>query len=137
MTPVLVDTGFLVALFDPADRDAASAARYLRDHGHPLATVEATLVEACFFLAPARKIHLLAWIRRGGMSIAGIPVAAFEAIEATLSKYADREIDFADAALLWLANETGARRILTVDRSDFSVYRLKGGRRFELIDWFK
>lgn len=59
MTPVVVDTGFLVALFDPAVVLAISAARYLQAHQHPLATVSAAVVEACFFLNPLLKVDLL------------------------------------------------------------------------------
>jgi len=136
MTPILVDTGFLVALFRPKDRLAEAAARYLRDHRHPLATAGATVVEACFFLDARGKADLLGWISRGGVAIADVPVAAYPAIAHTLRTFADRDLDFVDAALVWLANETGARRILIADRSDFDALRLKGGRRFELIDWF-
>src|SRR5450759_2452517 len=55
----------------------------------------------------------------------------------SIRKYADRKIDFADATLVWLANHTGMRDILTVDEADFSVYRLKGGKRFVLMKWFE
>lgn len=136
MTPVLVDTGFLVALFDPGDSLAAAAARYLKDHGHPLATVSGAIVEACFFLDSQRKVELLTWIRRGGLLVAEVPVAAYAQLELTLRRYARNDIDFVDAALAWLAGELGASRILTVDRKDFGLMRLKGGRRFELIDWY-
>jgi predicted nucleic acid-binding protein len=136
MTPVLVDTGFLVALFDPADALAAPAARYLHRHRHPLATVPATVVESCFHLRPMLKADLLTWIRRGGVSIVDVPVSAYAQLELTLRKYADQNLDFTDAALVWLANETGAAQILTVDKSDFGMLRLKGSKRFDLIDWF-
>ena len=135
MTTVLVDTGFLVALFDPADALASHAATYLKEHRHPLATTTAVIVETCFFLAPDAKADLLAWTRRGGMAVLEVPVAAYAQLEATLRKYSDQEIDLADATLLWLAGETGAARILTVDRTDFAIFRLKGGKRFEIIDW--
>lgn len=65
-----------------------------------------------------------------------VPVSAYAQLELTLTRYADQDIDFVDAALLWLAIETEAHRILTVDRGDFAHMRLKGGQRFELIDWF-
>lgn len=136
MTPVLADTGFLVALFDPADALAGPAATYLKEHRHPLATVSAAVVEACFFLSPLRKAELLTWIRRGGLSIAEVPVTAYAQLELTLRRYADQNIDFTDSALIWLAGETGALRILTVDRTDFSIFRFKSGKRFELIEWF-
>ena len=56
--------------------------------------------------------------------------------ESHIDKYADQDIDFADAALVWLANETGERRILTVDETDFSIYRLKGNRSFDMTRWY-
>ena len=65
-----------------------------------------------------------------------VPVSTYPEIGAIIRKYADRKIDFADAALVWLANHTGMRDILTVDQADFSVYRLKGGKRFALVKWF-
>jgi len=136
MTPVLVDTGFLVALFKPAGALTEPAARYLEEHKHPLATVSAAVVETCFFLRPTLKAELLAWIRHGGISVFDVPVSAYAQLELTIRKYADRDIDFVDAALVWLANGKGTRRILTVDKTDFSVLRLKDGKRFELIDWF-
>jgi predicted nucleic acid-binding protein len=135
MTPILVDTGFLVALFDPTQARAAAATRYLQQHRHPLATVSAVVVEACFFLRPMLKADLLTWIRRGGVSVVEVPVSAYPQIEMTLRKFADRDLDFADCALVWLASETGAAKILTVDRTDFGMLRLKGGKRFDLIDW--
>lgn len=46
-------------------------------------------------------------------------------------------MDLADAALVWLAGESGLRHILTVDERDFGVYRLKGGKRFEVIPWMR
>ena len=48
-----------------------------------------------------------------------------------LSRY-DR-MDFADASLVLLAEKTGIREVLTVDRRDFSVYRLHGKARPTLL----
>ena len=135
MRAVLVDTGFLLGLIDPTDSLAAPAARYLKGHTHPLVTVSAVVVETCFHLGPERKAELLTWLNRGSVSIVEVPMSAYPQIALILRKYADQDVDIVDAALVWLANETGANRILTVDRNDFSVFRLKGNKRFELIDW--
>jgi hypothetical protein len=43
-----------------------------------------------------------------------------------MRKYADRPMDLADAALIRVAEREGIRKIFTVDRKDFSVYRLHG-----------
>ena len=136
MTSVLVDTGFLVSLFRPSDRLRAQARECLLANRHPLLTAAPVIVETGFFLDAAGKCSLLEWAQRGALAVADVPVSAYTEIGTTIRKYADRNIDFADAALVWLANHTGMRDILTVDEADFSVYRLKGGKRFARLKWF-
>jgi predicted nucleic acid-binding protein len=51
-------------------------------------------------------------------------------------KYADHEIDFTDATLIWLANEYQQQQILTVDKTDFSAFRLNNNQWFDLQKWF-
>lgn len=53
-----------------------------------------------------------------------------------MERYTDEprtEMDLADAALVWLASETGVTTILTLDVRDFSRYRLPDGRAFEIL----
>ena len=136
MTSVLVDTGFLVSLFQPADRLRAQARECLLANRHPLVTPAPVIVETCFFLDATGKGRLLEWVQRGALAVAEVPVSVYPEIGTIIRKYADRNIDFADAALVWLANHSGMRDILTVDEADFSVYRLKGGKRLALVKWF-
>jgi hypothetical protein len=42
---------------------------------------------------------------------------------------------FVDCALVWLAGRVNCRRILTLDRKDFEIFRLPGNKRFEIIEW--
>lgn len=137
MTGALVDTGFLVALFRRTDKLRDAAREYLRRHSHALATVTPVIAEACFFLDAQAKAALIEWIVRGGISVVDLPAEGLSAIGAAFVKYHDRELDFADAALLWLASTSGCRRILTVDTVDFQVLRLKGNRRFEIVPWME
>jgi predicted nucleic acid-binding protein len=136
VTRTLVDTGFLVSLFRPADRLRAQARDCLLANRHPLVTAAPVIVETCFFLDAPGKGRLLEWVQRGALAVSDIPVSTYQEIGIVIRKYADRNIDFADAALVWLANHTGIRDILTVDEADFSLYRLKGGKRFALVKWF-
>lgn len=50
-------------------------------------------------------------------------------IRELMTKYSDREMDLAAAALLRVAERENIREIFTVDRQDFSVYRLHGSIR--------
>ena len=75
-------------------------------------------------------------MQSGRLKLLELSIAAYGDIAAIVGKYADRDIDFADAALVWLAEQSGCRAVLTVDLRDFGVYRLKGGKRFDLVKWF-
>lgn len=135
MNAVLADTGFLVALFKHRERLNARARSYLTANRHALLTVAPVIVETCFFLDADEKGALLEWVQRGGIEVAEWPSSAYAQTRAVIAKYADRNIDLADAVLIWLAMKSGSQSILTVDRRDFSVYRLKANRGFDLIDW--
>lgn len=137
MNRVIVDTGFLISLFRPADRLRTPAREFLRDYTYKLATVSPVIVETCFFLDPDGKARLIEWIQRGAVSITDVPVPAYAGLRKLIRKYADQDIDFVDAALIWFAEKTGDRSILTVDVRDFSVFRLSKGKRFDLVKWFE
>lgn len=137
MANVLVDTGFLVALGRKDDPlHVAARAFFLRETG-PLITVSPVIVETCHFLDPEGKIQLLDLAQSPRLRTLELPIDAYSEVGTAIRKYADRDIDFADAALIWLANRTGVRHILTTDMADFGVYRLMGGKRFELVKWFE
>lgn len=136
MRRLIVDTGFLVALYIRADSLHPAAIAYLQRNRLPLQTVSPVVVETCFFLDAAGKVALLDWIAHGGLTVEDIPVSSYLDIATYIQKYADQDIDFADAALVWLANQTGEKQILTVDEGDFRIYRLKNGQAFELVPWY-
>ena len=50
-----------------------------------------------------------------------------------MGKYSDLPMDFADASLLALSERLSIDRIFTVDRRDFSTYRLHGKKAFTVI----
>jgi predicted nucleic acid-binding protein len=134
---LLVDTGFLVALGRKADPLHAEArAFFLREAG-PLVTVSPVVDETCFFLNAAAKIQFLDLAQSARLKTFELPTVAYGEVGTIIRKYVDRDIDLADAALIWLANRTGVRHVLTTDRADFGVYRLKNGKRFELVKWFE
>ena len=79
---VLVDTGFLIALFDRTDTLHESAKQVLatlvRDRRLELVSVWPTVVEACCFLDPRGKRALLQWIERGAMRLRPIGSATWQ-----------------------------------------------------------
>jgi len=134
---LIADTGFFAAFGRRADPFHPAARRFLEAYHGRLVTVSPVIVEACHFLGPQARVDLLNWAHFGSLSVLEVPVDAYPDLTKTIAKYANRDVDFADAALVWLAGESGLRRILTVDEREFSVYRIKGGKRFEVIPWMR
>jgi len=42
-----------------------------------------------------------------------------------IGKYADLPMDYADATIVGLAMDSGINTVVTLDRKDFSIYRIK------------
>ena len=133
MRSVVVDSGFLIGLFDESDPLHARCRAFLRDYRGAFLTTEAVLAEALALLSTARQLRCLEWLgdaaQAGLLAVDREPVD-FRAVEKLARKYADQPMDFADASVVLLAMRTGVREILTADRRDFAVYRLAGRVRF-------
>ena len=133
MTSVIVDSGFLINLFDDTDPLHARCRAFLRDYRGRFLTTEAVLAEAMALLSTRQQFRCLEWLgdagRVGLLEVDREPLD-FGAIEKLACKYADQPMDFADASVVLLAARTGVREILTADRRDFAVYRLAGRLRF-------
>jgi predicted nucleic acid-binding protein len=131
-TPVLIDTGFLVALFDRLDPHHHAASRWMAENRSPLLTVTPVLSEAAFFLPVRLRIALAGMVARGLIQVRQPDAGGYARMAHLFEKYADQNPDWADLELVWLAEATGITRIATLDVADFSVYRINGRKRFEL-----
>jgi uncharacterized protein len=130
---VLADTGPLVALFARRDRDHARVVRFLRDNPCILVTTWPVATEAWHLLASPARLGFARWLLGGGAAVLDLGEDGGKAALGLLEKYRDRPMDIADASLVVIAERTGIDEILTVDRSDFDVYRLSRGRRFAQV----
>jgi hypothetical protein len=133
----LVDTGAIVALFNLDDPHHEAAARWFRDFRGQLLTTEAVVTETAYVLAAsmAHRRAALAWIARA--RAAGLlrvePVFDHSAVSKILDRYANLPCDYADATLIELAERTGVAAIATIDQRDFSIYHLRGRKRFRIL----
>ncbi len=131
--PVLLDTGVLVALASRRDRDHARCVGAIQSLRGPIVTVEGVLVEATHLLrgvhdGPAKLLELVGALRviRHAVTEPGLT-----RVVELMRRYA--RMDFVDGLLVTTAEELRMRRILTLDRRDFSIYRLRSGRALELL----
>jgi uncharacterized protein len=134
MKPVLLDTGFIVALLDRSENFHKTCARTVREVDAPLVTCEAVITESCYLLrnlsgASEAVIENIA---------AGIFQVPFQlsrdiaGVKQVLRKYKDRKIDLADACLIRLADQFGTGDILTLDQ-DFAIYRWGRNKPFRVL----
>jgi len=123
---ILIDAGPLVALVDADDQHHAKCVATLKQVREPLATVWPPVVEAMYLLSglPLAQEALWEMLERGAVLLLPLDSNDIPRIRELTRKYVNRKMDFADAALLRAAERENTRKIFTVDRRDFSVYRL-------------
>jgi len=135
---ILVDTGPLVALFDPRDPYHDRARRMLEKQREPLYTTVPVLTEAFHLLSPGSRgcAALRDFVVAGGLNVWFMDAEALARSFELMDSYADSPMDLVDASLVTAAEKLRTRRVLTVNRRDFGAYRLRRGHRhlvFEVV----
>ena len=115
-------------MLDRSDKHHRKITSFLRRYGGRLLTTWPVLTEVCHFLPARTQIAFLKWANEGGLDIRDLPESALASIPAWMEKYIDLPMDLADASLLWIAEQTGIVKILTIDLKDFAAYRLADGK---------
>jgi predicted nucleic acid-binding protein len=135
---VLVDAGPLIALFDKDDFYHKSIKRFVSANNFKFITTIAVITETSHMLDfnVQTQIDFLKWIDDKGIAIYEIQQKDIQRIIELSVKYSDIPMDFADATLVITAEQTGIRKIISVD-SDFEIYRLPGKERIENIFNFR
>jgi predicted nucleic acid-binding protein len=132
---ILVDAGPLVAIVQPDDQHDAVCVAALPLVKEPMGTVWPVLTETMYLLLRDSQAREDVWsmIARGTLQLLPLGPDDVPRIRELMAKYSDRPMDLADAALIRVAEREGIRKIFTVDRDDFSVYRLHGAIRPRII----
>jgi uncharacterized protein len=134
MKPVLLDTGFIVALLDRSENFHKTCARTVREVDAPLVTCEAVITESCYLLRNLSRASE-AVIENIAAGIFQVPFQLsrdIAGVKQVLRKYKDRKIDLADACLIRLADQFGTGDILTLDQ-DFAIYRWGRNKPFRVL----
>jgi uncharacterized protein len=125
---IIVDAGPLVALVDSDDQHHAACVAALKGVQEPLATIWPAITEAMYLLSDLPRAQEAVWemLTLGTVQLLPLELADIARIRQLMRKYGDRPMDLADAALLRVAERENIRKVFTVDRKDFAVYRLHG-----------
>ena len=135
MPAVLVDTGPLVALLDRSDPYHLTCQETLSSLDDSLVTVWPVVTEAMYMLRAYWRAQDALWemLDTGAVEIMPLGIEELPRMRELMRKYRDQPMDLADAALVRVAERERLRRIFTLDRRDFQIYRPSRIGRFAIL----
>jgi uncharacterized protein len=131
---IVVDAGPMIALFDRDDAHHSQAVEFLRGAGEcRLITTSLVIGEVAAMLADLQPslFRFMDWLA-AAVEIDDAFREDLPRMIEIMKKYGDLPADLADVSLVALCERRGVRTIASVD-SDFEVYRLAKGRKFENV----
>jgi uncharacterized protein len=117
----IADTGFLVAFANANDEHHGWATQIAAGVTEPLLTCEAVLAETVFRLESAPVV--LAMLNEGLVTLAFDCRDHLIQLSRLADRYADRKPDLADLCLVRMSELFPKHAVITIDRTDFRVYR--------------
>jgi predicted nucleic acid-binding protein len=132
---ILVDAGPLIALIHQDDNQHERCRDAFAQLNEPLGTVWPVVTEALHLLNFSWRAQDALWqmIATSAIEIMPLGIEDVPRIRELMHKYRDLPMDLADGALVRVAERERLRRIFTLDRRDFQVYRPARLGRFAII----
>ena len=131
----LIDAGPLIALVHADDKNHVACRDALKTLRGPLGTVWPAVTEAMFLLAFSLRAQEALWemLETAPITLLALGIEDAPRMRELMRKYQDLPMDLADAALVCVAERQKIRRVFTLDRRDFSVYRPSRLKRFTML----
>ena len=119
----ICDTGPLLAYLNRNDSHHEWAVAQMKQVRAPMLVCEAVLTEVVYFLREDGLTvdPLFQMLEREAIRLAFDLSAHWSRIRSLMSRY--RQMDLADASVVVMTELHARSRVLTIDRTDFSVYR--------------
>jgi predicted nucleic acid-binding protein len=117
----IADTGFVVAFGNRSDNHHSWALDLARTITQPLLTCEAVLAESAFHLGSSA--YVLSLLDDEMLRVAFDCAKNLQHLQEIARRYEDRKPDLADLCLVRMSELFPRHPVITVDESDFRVYR--------------
>ena len=123
----ILDTGPWVALIDRSESMHDNCVRWFRDYSGKLCSTEAVLTEVLYLLNFSVKAQTAAidFVLKSGVELIPASGESLKKVRVLMKKYSDLPMDYADATIVCLAMDTGIQNIITLDKRDFSIYKIR------------
>jgi predicted nucleic acid-binding protein len=134
MDNILLDTGAFVALLDKNEKNHERCVEFFKNFKGKILTTEPILTEAIYLLGPSVKAQktCIEFILKVGATLIPQSLQSLSRAIILMEKYKDIPMDFADATLVVLAEETGINDVFTLDIRGFSIYRIHRKKMFKI-----
>jgi len=132
---ILVDAGPLIALIHADDQQHERCKEVFDFLREPMGTVWPALAEAVYLLNFSWRAQGAFWemMETEAVLILALDHTDVPRMTELMRTYRDLPMDLADAALVRVAEREKLRRIFTLDRRDFEVYRPARLGRFSIL----
>lgn len=123
----ILDTGPWVALIDRSETGHEMCAQWLKDYSGKIYSTEAVLTEVLYLLDFSMKAQSAAidFVLKSVVELIPTSVESLGRVKNLMKKYSDLPMDYADATIVCLAIDTKIKNIVTFDKRDFGIYRIK------------
>lgn len=133
----IVDTNFLVSLINPREQSHQVCLVVARDTSERLVLPQVVLPEATYlvdkYVGHTAMRTMVRQLLQSTWTLEPLIAGDMQRIAAVLDQYHDQDIDFADAAIVAIAERLNIRRILTLDRRHFMMIRPRHCTAFEVL----
>lgn len=117
----IADTGFIVAAARDNDQHHISALNLAKSLTEPLLTCEAVLSEAAFHLGSSS--YVLSLVEGELLEVAFYFAENLPQLRELARRYESRKPDLADLSLVRMSEIHPRHSVITIDESDFRIYR--------------
>ena len=131
----ILDTGPWVALIDRSESRHAECVQWLKNFSGKLYSTEAVLTEVLYILnfSIIAQCAALDFVLESVVEIVPSSIASLKRAKNLMKKYADLPMNFADATIVCLAEDTEIQNVVTFDKKDFSIYKLPKKKSFTIM----
>ncbi len=120
----ILDAGPLIAALNRQDQYHGWACETLERLGPPFYSCPEAMAEAAAMTGEA--IAIVEMIQAGEILLTFDLAEQTAAVVKLLKKYSDRQMDLADACIVRMTELNRDCRVITLDRTDFAIYRRNG-----------
>lgn len=133
MRSLILDTGAFVALLDKSEGRHKLCVDFFSAFRGEIFTTEPVLTETLYLLGTSIKAEkaCVDFILKGGAALVPQSIESLTRAIHLMERYKNVPMDFADATLVVLAEETEVDEIFTLDLRGFHTYRIHGKKAFK------